>query len=155
MRAAVRAGRERALASDRPPGAVLAGAVQDYYDFLAARPNFVRLMEREALGGSPLGDDPAPRTEAGQEALSAITEELGLGEADSRENAHLLLSIVALCWFPLVHGRTLLRAIGLDPEAPAFATERKTQVVSLLLRGVQARLRPARRAPASRKESER
>ena len=36
----------------RAPEAILAGAVSDYFDFLAARPNFIRLIEREALSGA-------------------------------------------------------------------------------------------------------
>lgn len=152
VRAAVRMGRERALSASHPPEAVLAGAVADYHDFLAARPNFVRLIEREALGGSPIGDDVSPHLAAGQEALAAISEELGLGEAESAENAHLLLSIVALCWFPLVHGTTLLRSIGLDPGAPGFAEERKRQIVDLVLHGVAGRIQPtALSTPPSRR----
>lgn len=142
VRAAVRTGRARALSASHPPEAILAGAVADYHDFLTARPNFVRLIEREALGGSPIGDDVSPRLAAGQEALAAISEELGLGEAESAENAHLLLSIVALCWFPLVHGSTLLRSIGLDPAAPGFAEERKRGIIDLLLHGVAGRIKP-------------
>src|SRR4051812_24618814 len=41
VREAVRAGRARALASGHSTEAILAGAVSDYFDFLAARPNFV------------------------------------------------------------------------------------------------------------------
>lgn len=148
VRAAVRTGRERALSGTHPPEAVLAGAVADYYDFLAARPNFVRLIEREALGGSPIGTDVAPRLAAGQEALAAISEELGLGEAESAESAHLLLSIVSLCWFPLVHGPTLLRSIGLDPARRGFGEEHKRRIIDLLLHGVAGRIRPARAAKA-------
>lgn len=142
VREAVRSGRQRVLAGQHAPEAVLAGAVRDYYDFLAARPNFVRLMEREALGNGPDGHDVAPRMAAGQEALAAISEELGLGSADSQETAHLLLSIVALCWFPLVHGSTLLRSVGLDSTTPEFGAERKRQIVDLLLHGVADRLQP-------------
>ncbi|MDZ4673257.1 MAG: TetR family transcriptional regulator [Gemmatimonadota bacterium] len=141
VRAAVRSGRQRAQSGVHAPEAVLAGALRDYHDFLSARPNFVRLMEREALGHSPSGADVSPRLAAGQEALSAISEELGLAAADSDEAAHLLLSIVALCWFPIVHGSTLLRSIGLDPKAPGFAATRKKHIVDLVLHGVAHRLR--------------
>ena len=53
VRDAVRSGRERALPAAGAAGVVLAGAVGDYFDFIAARPNFVRLIEWEALRGRP------------------------------------------------------------------------------------------------------
>ncbi len=143
IRTAVERGRQRVRSGHHAPEAVLAGALRDYYDFLAARPNFVRLMEREALGHSPTGADVSSRLAAGQEALAAISEELGLGAAESQEAAHLLLSIVALCWFPLVHGSTLLRSIGLNPKQSGFAAERKQHIVDLLLHGVAGRLHPS------------
>ena len=84
---------------------ILAGAVSDYFDFLAARPNFVRLIEREALNGA--GQFPgASHLSAGQEALAAISAELSLNESDSGETGQLLLSIIALCWLHLIHART-------------------------------------------------
>lgn len=143
VRAAVERGRQRVRSGQHAPEAVLAGALRDYSDFLAARPHFVLLMEREALGHSPTGADVSSRLAAGQDALAAISEELGLGTADSTEAAHLLLSIVALCWFPLVHGSTLVRSIGLDPRRADFATDRKQHIVDLLLHGVSGRLHPS------------
>src|SRR5690606_30257718 len=51
VRRAVRSGRTRARESGRAPQDILAGAVGDYFDFLHAHPEFVRLIERAALGG--------------------------------------------------------------------------------------------------------
>jgi len=138
-RQAVLEGRDRALGSREAPEVILGGVVRDYFDFLSARPHFVRLMERQALGEGP-EDFPDLARAAGQESLAAIIAELGFDDAHSREAAHLLLSMVALCWFPLVHARTYLPAIGLDPEAPGFADERKRHVVDLILHGITGRL---------------
>ena len=137
-RAAVLTGRDRAMASHEKPAVILAGVVSDYFDFLAERPHLVRLMERQALGDGPEYPDVARA--AGQEALAAIVAELGLDDRRSREAAHLLLSMVSLCWFPMVHARTYLPAIGLDPDSRKFATERKEHVVRLILHGIADRL---------------
>jgi len=139
-RQAVIRGKDRALASGEPPEAVLTGVIRDYFDFLATHPHFVRLMEREALGGGPEWDGPSPALAAGQEALTAIVQELGLDGGRAREAAHLLLSMVALCWFPLIHGRTLLPTVGLDPGDPGYSEERKRHIIDLILHGVAGRL---------------
>ncbi len=97
VREAVRAGRERALASNRSTESILAGAVSDYFDFLAARPNFVRLIEREALANDTLLGGESHLT-AGQEALAAISAELGLDDSPSGE----------ACAAPLEHHRAVL-----------------------------------------------
>ena len=60
---------------------------------------------------------PARRGEpplAGQEALAAISAELGLDDSPSGEAAQLLLSIIALCWFHLIHARTVAPGRGRD-----------------------------------------
>ena len=74
------------------------------------------------------------------EALAAIVAELGFDDRRSREAAHLLLSMVSLCWFPMVHARTYLPAIGLDADSQEFVQERKEHVVRLILHGIAARL---------------
>jgi AcrR family transcriptional regulator len=142
VREAVRAGRARALASNQAPDAILAGAVSDYFDFLAARPNFIRLIEREALGGARQLEG-AGHISAGQEALAAISSELGLDGADSGDAAQLLLSIISLCWFPLIHARTVAPAVGVELDSAGDLERRKRHVVDLVLHGLRGLTAPA------------
>jgi TetR/AcrR family transcriptional regulator len=139
VREAVRAGRARALASNESPETILAGAVSDYFDFLAARPNFIRLIEREALNGGRLPEG-VNHLSAGQEALAAISAELGLDDAPSGEAAQLLLSIISLCWFPLIHARTVAPAVGVAVDDAGELDRRKRHVISLVLHGLRGPL---------------
>ncbi len=140
VRSAVRNGHERALASHESPEVVLAGAVGEYFDFITANPDFVRLLEREALdGGKQIATLP-PHLEAAQEALSTIVTELALEPADQGEARQLIVSMLALSWFHVVHAPTVLRALGLDAADPAFREERRRHVVNLVVQGVRGRL---------------
>jgi AcrR family transcriptional regulator len=141
VREAVRSGRARALASNQTPDAILAGAVSDYFDFLAARPNFIRLIEREALNGGTQLDE-VSHLSAGQEALAAISAELGLDDSPSGEAAQLLLSIISLCWFHLIHARTVAPAVGVTLENAEDLERRRRHIVGLVLQGLAGLERP-------------
>ena len=79
---------------------------------------------------------------AGQEALAAISAELGLDDSPSGEAAQLLLSIIALCWFPLIHARTVAPAVGVTLEDTEDLERRRRHVVGLVLHGVAGLTRP-------------
>ncbi len=137
VRAAIRSGRERALASSKSPEVVLAGAVAEYFDFINAHPRFVRLMEWEALS-SRRGVEKVPaHVEVVREALAAMSAELGVQPNRHEDTAQLLLSIISLCWFPLVHGSALLPALGIDPTDARFTESRKRHVVDLVMQGAR------------------
>jgi TetR/AcrR family transcriptional regulator len=144
VRTAVRDGRARALQSGQSAEVILAGAVSDYFDFVAARPRLVKLIQREALNeASGLADVPLGLA-MGQEMLDALTQELELDEVERPDVVHLLFSLIALTWFPHIHGRTLGRVIGLDPGDPAFLEIRKRHVTELLLGWLRSRQAAAR-----------
>lgn len=108
----------------------LAAAVDAYVDFLAGHPTYVRLLQRAALdGGGRLEHAPANR-----EALAAALQlsgqlDQGAASVDPRQ---LLVSVLALCFFPFAHEETVLAPLGLDPHDPAFLAERKAHVFDLL-----------------------
>jgi len=140
VRAAVRSGRERALASKEPSDVVLAGAVGEYFDFINANPHFVRLLEWEALAGGAHLKTLPPHLEAAQEALGAIVTELAMDPDDRAEAEQLLVSMLALSWFHVVHGPTVLRGLGVDASSPAYREERRRHVVNLVVQGVRGKL---------------
>ncbi|MEZ4587913.1 MAG: TetR/AcrR family transcriptional regulator [Gemmatimonadales bacterium] len=139
VRDAVRQGRARARRAARDPEVVLAGVVSDYFDFVAARPNFVRLIQREALSDAPNLQGVSLGPAAGREMVAALAEELELDRTEAGDVAQLLFSLIALTWFPLLHGHTLGRVVGLDPSAPGFLEARKRHVTELLVAWLRAR----------------
>jgi TetR/AcrR family transcriptional regulator len=146
--AAIRVGRTRALKSGRPAADVLAGAVSDYVDFVAANPAFVRLIQREALGeGTRLESLPLGQA-AGSEAVTALAQELGFPNTAQQTVSHLVLSLLALTWFPMLHAGTLVPAVGLDATTPEFLDARKHHITTLLLGAL-----PSERMPSPRRSS--
>jgi AcrR family transcriptional regulator len=113
----------------------LKAGVSAYVDFLAARPNFVRLVVRECLeGGRHLQGLPEHLAAIG-EALPRLVDQRGRGRLrEGTDPAHLLLSTISLCWFPMV-AVPLTRDLGFETDSVEFLGERKHQIIELLLRG--------------------
>lgn len=150
VREAVRSGRARARESGRSPRDILAGAVGEYFDFLHSHPDFVRLIERSALGSEELPHDLRPAVTAGREALAAIADEVDLDPAPGGEASQLLLSILSLCWFSVVHADTVAAAVGVPLATEADRERRKAHVIALVRSGLAL---PARSVPKSRKKA--
>jgi len=121
------------------PEQAVKDAISSYIDFLGARPSFVRLVIRDALeGGRHLQGLPEHLAAIG-EALPRLIDEQGRGHLrEGIDPAHLLLSGISLCWFPMV-AVALTRDLGFQIESAEFLEARKQQVNELLLRGA---LRP-------------
>jgi AcrR family transcriptional regulator len=99
---------EVGVAGRRPEDAIAYG-IGAYVDFLASRPNFVRMMEREVLDAGRLSEGGSEEgagllTESlGDPGTGLLAEDLRHGpfrEVDARQ---LVVSIIALCFFPFAH----------------------------------------------------
>jgi TetR/AcrR family transcriptional regulator len=108
--------------------------IDGYIDFLCERTALVRLMGREALdGGRHLA--PGPRhSVAVAEGLARFVRSLSPTPGPSVEPEQLLITTVALCFFPIEHNDTMLAAMGLDATSEQFAATRKRHVVDVLER---------------------
>ncbi len=129
---AVRSGRLRAERSGKPAEEILAGAVSDYVDFVTAHPHFIRLLHRDALGDGPGDRSTTDGMAVGAEAVAALAQELGYPDSDAPAVRHLVLSLIALTWFPELHRTRLVPSVGLDPDAADFVAERKRHITALL-----------------------
>ncbi len=90
-------------------------------------------MGREALdGGRRLGPEPR-HSLAIQESLAQIIGSLP-AQARPVDLEQMVVSTVALCFFPIEHNDTMLAAMGLDATSERFAQARKRHVVDVLVR---------------------
>lgn len=135
----IREARERSAEAGGGGSEALSSAIDAYFDFLLANPNFVRLIEWDALYGGRLTGEHEGVMLALREALSALSEGFGFGRLDEMEAGQLLTSIVALLWFPIVHAGTFLEPLGMQAASSEFIAERRRHVKELILAGLRAR----------------
>ena len=113
------------------------GAVDSYVaallDFLGNDPNFLRLIQREALGdGSRVTAFFALAVAEAVAVLRPAAEEAGISPE------RLILDLAALCWYPFAHEHTLLPALGIDARDAAFIAEQKRHLGDLVRAMAQA-----------------
>lgn len=117
------------------PDIAVESYVGAFLDFLGRDRNFVRLIQREALGdGSRVA---AFFGGAVEEAVAALRPAAEKAEISAER---LVLNLVALCWYPFAHEHTLMPALGMNPRDAAFLEEHRRQLGDL----VRAMTRPSR-----------
>lgn len=112
--------------------------VGGYLRFLQQRPTFVALMAREALEIPRRATVPrhSRALEHGLDRfIASLPESPG---RPSLDRGHLLVTLVALCWFPLEHDATMLAGMGYATWTDAFVAERTEHVVDVLCRVLEA-----------------
>jgi AcrR family transcriptional regulator len=107
--------------------------VAGYLRFLQQHPSFVRLMTRDAL------DIPrratAPRhSRAFQEGVEGFIAALAPRVGAAVDPGQLVITIVALCFFPLEHDATMLAGMGYEAWSDEFIARRTEHVVDVLMR---------------------
>jgi TetR/AcrR family transcriptional regulator len=106
-----------------------------YLEFLLSRPNFVQLMTRDALALAGNGRAQAPRhSTAYEDGVRRFLAALSPPPGPAVDSGQLLVSIVAMCFFPLEHDATMVAGMGLRAWTPAFIEQRTEHVVDLLVR---------------------
>jgi TetR/AcrR family transcriptional regulator len=121
----------------RSPEDAVESYVGAFLDFLGHDQNFLRLMQREALGdGSRVAEYFARAVDEGVAALGPVAEKAGVPPE------RLILDLTALCWYPFAHEHTFLPALGMKARDPAFLEEQKRHLGDLVR--AMTRQRPPR-----------
>ena len=140
---AMRLAYARADEHDSPEDAV-ESYIGAFIDFLGRDQNFLRLMQREALGdGTRVAGFFGRAVDEAVAALAPAAEKAGIAPE------RLVLDLTALCWYPFAHEHTLLPALGIKARDPAFLDEQKRHLGDL----VRAMTRPGRERRSRRQRS--
>ncbi|MCA1703642.1 MAG: TetR family transcriptional regulator [Actinobacteria bacterium] len=97
------------------------------------RLEFVRLIGWAALHGAGKLRARPRHSAAVERAVRAVLDAGHRSDASpARDPDQLIISVVALCFFPFEH--TMLSAMGIDASDPAFTAARRAHVVEALMR---------------------
>ena len=112
--------------------AALRELVSGYIGFLMGNPTFVHLLTRDAMEHIGRREQLPRHATSFAEGLRhflamATTEHLDL------ELDHLLLSVVAMCYFPLEHDSTIVAGMGHRAWTQSFQDRRIEHIVRLLM----------------------
>lgn len=107
--------------------------VGGYLAFLQQRPSFVHLMAREALEIPRRATVPR-HSQVLERGIDRFIDSLPQSGRPSLDRGHLLITLIALCWFPLEHDATMLAGMGYATWTDAFIAARTEHVVDVLLR---------------------
>jgi len=113
-------------------------------DFLGHDRNFIRLIQREALGDGSRAAEFFRRSIA--EAVTALAP---AAEKAAISPQRLVLDLASLAWYPFAHEHTLLPALGIKARDPGFVEEQKRHLGDI----VRAMTRPGRERPSRRRLS--
>jgi len=114
----------------------VAAFVDAFVDYLAARPAYVRLLQRAALDDDGYMTAAAGTAAAVQAGINAAGSLAGASGVRAFEPRQLIISVIALCFFPFAHQATLLDPLGLNAQDPRFLADRKAHIIDLLLYGL-------------------
>jgi TetR/AcrR family transcriptional regulator len=129
----------RLSATEASSETLLSEVIRAHIQFLITRPSFVQLMMREALqGGRELHATQAYLAIL-QAGLDMVAAEQQRGAMRPLDPAQVLLSILALCWFPFMQAETIVRGLQLDVHDPVFLEHYIQHITELLVYGLQAR----------------
>lgn len=112
--------------------------IDGYLGFLADRPDFVRLIGWEALHGARRLRTAPRHSVAVERALRAALAVGSSAPSPRRDPDQLLISLVAMCFFPLEHGDTMLSPMGIDAADATFVQARKEHIIDALMRIIDA-----------------
>lgn len=97
-----------------------------------------RLIGWEALHGARRLRTAPRHSAAVERALAAALAVGSSAPSPLRDPDQLLISLVAMCFFPFEHGDTMLSAMGIDSSDAAFVQARKEHIIDVLVRIIES-----------------